>query len=228
MTPPESPESQRAMRKWKLDSTARNADEAREVVLRAVAEKRRKPPKSMRTPEGKLAMREEIAPLRTRPTGEIPPVVNGEIWTEARKRSFLFYIASGGLLTEWCKAAGVGDHAPYCLAKKDPEFAADFDEARALRIDVLAEEALSIATQPRFTEELIETTAADGSVVSAVKRYDNVYARKLAFSARMDLLKKWAPDRYGEVLKTAMSDDRASQILAARKRIQAADVDKKE
>ena len=55
----------------------------------------------------------------------------------------------------------------------------------------------------------------------AVKRYDNVYARKLAFQSRQWLLAKLAPEKYGEKPQTGDTDSRAARILAARKRLAA-------
>ena len=48
-----------------------------------------------------------------------------------------------------------------------------------------------------------KTYDKDGNVLSrAVKRSDAVYARKLAFQARLQLLAKWAPNKYGCSAKT--------------------------
>lgn len=198
---------------------AKDAQEAEKELQRIVSERRKKPVKEQREWGGRLEMKEQVMPLHTKPTGPIPVSADGS-WTLSRKACLLEFIANGGLISDWCKKAKVGPGSVARLARKDPDFAKALDEAKSLRNDVLAEEALEIATTPKVVEEVIETTAADGSVVRAVKRYDNVYARKLAFNARLELLKKWAPEKYGDTLKVAMNDNRAQAILSARKRLQ--------
>lgn len=213
------------MRIRKVITGAQNAEEAEKALKRIVNERRKKPVKEQREWGGRLEMKEAVMPLHTRPTGPIPVSDSGQ-WTVSRRACLLEFISNGGLISDWCKKAKVGAGAVARLARKDPEFAKALEEAKSLRNDVLAEEALEIATCPKFVEEVIETTAADGSVVRAVKRFDNVYARKLAFNARLELLKKWAPDKYGDTLKVAMNDSRAQAILSARKRLQGRPDDK--
>ena len=48
---------------------------------------------------------------------------------------------------------------------------------------------------------------------------DNTYARKLAFQARMQLLEKWAPEKYGPNAKAEVSGGMAEKLRAARDRI---------
>ena len=90
-------------------------------------------------------------------------------------------------------------------------------------MDALADEALLIASTPMDTEEVAETTLADGGKVVVRKKGDNTYARKLAFYSRVELLKKWAPDRYGEKISVDVTDKRAAAILAARRKLQGLD-----
>lgn len=207
------------LRVRKVITGAKNAEEAQKALNRIVAERRKKPAKEQREWGGRLEMKEQVMPLHTRPTGPIPVSPDGT-WTVSRRACLLEFVANGGLISDWCKKAKVGAGSVAKLARKDPDFAKALEEAKSLRNDVLAEEALEIATTPKVVEEVIETTAADGSVVRAVKRYDNVYARKLAFNSRLELLKKWAPEKYGDTLKVAMNDNRAQAILSARKRLQ--------
>ena len=111
----------------------------------------------------------------------------------------------------------------YSRKKRDPAFAARYDEARAAGMDAIADEALLIASTPTVTEEVAETILSDGKTVTVKKRGDNTYARKLAFYARFELLKKWAPERYGEKISVDVTDKRAAGILAARRRLQGLD-----
>ena len=74
-----------------------------------------------------------------------------------------------------------------------------------------------------FQNEEIISYDKDGNVISrAVKRFDAVYARKLAFQARLQLLAKWAPNKYGEKPVIDTNESRASKILEARRRIASA------
>lgn len=196
-------------------------EDPRAVVLRAATERRKKPTREQRENGGRLEMKEEVAPLHTRPMDPIPPKSEGAVtvWNPERIAHFLAYIASGGLVIDWCKKAGVDRGVVTALAKRDQAFADAYEVAKQERIEVLAEEALQIASTPSKVQEEIVTTHPDGSSTKAVKTFDNTYARKLAFGARMDLLAKWAPDRYGPGVKPDSVSSQAAAILKARRRL---------
>lgn len=91
---------------------------------------------------------------------------------------------------------------------------------RTVGADAIAEEALRIASEPLITEESIVTYDKNDDVITrCVKRADNVYARKLAFQARMQMLQKWCPERYGENVKPEATDTMAERLRKARARI---------
>ena len=132
------------------------------------------------------------------------------------------YIAAGGTLTTYCAKT----HLPYKrlwnLLNRDPEIKRRYQEARRTSVDAIADEALRIASEPAWQDDVVETYDEEGKMRQrAVKRYDNVYARKLAFQSRQWLLSKIAPEKYGEKPQTGDTDSRAARILAARKRLAA-------
>ncbi len=184
----------------------------------------KKPPKAKRaTWEQKVHMSEAIAPLFTKPITEVPPAIVGEKWSPEREEHLFAFLMQGGIIRVWLNMAGLSYNDIYHRRKKDPSFAARYDEARAVGMDALADEALLIASSPITCEEVAETELADGKRVVVRKRGDNTYARKLAFYARVELLKKWAPERYGDKISVDVTDKRAAGILAARRRLQGLD-----
>lgn len=132
------------------------------------------------------------------------------------------FVASGGSLSEFARRAGVSRGAVERVIRRIEGAAERVATARRTSgADALAEEALRIATEPMIVEESIETfDSKDELVTRSVKRADNVYARKLAFQARMQLLQKWCPERYGENVKPDVSDTMADRLRKARERIQ--------
>ncbi len=131
------------------------------------------------------------------------------------------FVEAGGTQTEFCRRAGISSYKLGRALDATPGGRERFDTARRTTgADALAEEALRIATEPLMTEESIETYDKDDELVSrSVKRADNVYARKLAYQARMTLLQKWAPERYGENVKPAVGDGMAERLRKARDRL---------
>ena len=86
----------------------------------------------------------------------------------------------------------------------------------------LADRALEIAHKPFITVDEVVTTLADGRQVTVTKTADNVFARKLAVQATIDILKRRAPDRYGDAVKVEVADSRAQAIIDARRRLREA------
>lgn len=200
--------------------TARSAEEAARY-----AAGRKKPQKKDRaTYEQRKHMSEEIAPLYTRPAEPVPPPASShEKWSPERDEHLFAFLTQGGIIRVWLDMAGLTYSDIYARKKRDSAFAAKYDEARSLGMDAIADEALLIASTPAVTEEVAETTLSDGKTITVKKRGDNTYARKLAFYARFELLKKWAPERYGEKISVDVTDKRAAGILAARRRLQGLD-----
>lgn len=184
----------------------------------------KKPPKSSRdTWERRCALSEKVKPLYTKPVTSVPEVPVGLKWSAERDEHLFDFLMQGGIIRVWLDMAGLTYSDINRRKKKDPAFAAKYDEARSLGMDALADEALLIASTPMETEEVAETTLADGGKVVVRKKGDNTYARKLAFYSRVELLKKWAPDRYGEKISVDVTDKRAAAILAARRKLQGLD-----
>ena len=99
-----------------------------------------------------------------------------------------------------------------------------YDRAREESYDAIAEEALLLASDPVEMEEVYENYDAEGNLVNrAVKKGDATYARKLAVQTRLELLKKWAPDRYGEKVTVKTDVSLSARILAARRRVSETD-----
>ena len=95
----------------------------------------------------------------------------------------------------------------------------EYEAAQKAAADALAERAVDAAACRNEAEETVETTYSDGSVVSAVKRFDNVQRSKVASEQLWKMAACRDPSRYGT---KAGADDSASvmsEIIAARKRI---------
>ncbi|MGN1209542.1 MAG: hypothetical protein ACI4SV_04500, partial [Duodenibacillus sp.] len=77
-----------------------------------------------------------------------------------------------------------------------------------------------IATEPVMVEDVYESYDGNGNLIRRdIKRADATYARKLAVSTRTEIIRKWAPDRYGEKIEVKTDSSMAAKILAARKRL---------
>lgn len=130
------------------------------------------------------------------------------------------YLAQGGMMLLFAKRVGLGRCTISSWCAKDPEWKAAVAKAREQGVDALAEEALAMATDPLMVEDVYERFDNEGNLLSRdVKKGDAVYARKLAVSTRLDLLKKWAPEKYGDKVEAKTDSSLASRILAARQRV---------
>lgn len=106
-------------------------------------------------------------------------------------------IAEGTPLRVICRRADMPAwRTVYQWLDRHPEFQARFARARELGFDAIAEEALEIANTPTIGE--IEIIGPDGRTV---RREDMLGHRKLQVEARLKLLAKWAPKKYGEKLE---------------------------
>lgn len=86
--------------------------------------------------------------------------------------------------------------------------------------DAIAEDALTIASTPVPVEEITEAYDKNGNLQGRyVKKGDNVLSRKLAYQARMELLAKWNPEKYGNKVEVKTTGDMATAIAGARKRL---------
>lgn len=55
-------------------------------------------------------------------------------WTNRKRAIFLDHYAATGNASEACRAAGMSEGAAYRLRRRDPEFAAQYDEAHAISL----------------------------------------------------------------------------------------------
>ena len=132
-------------------------------------------------------------------------------------------VSQGVPLSRVATALGVTRHTlrSWVMA---PGWRERYDRAREESYDAIAEEALLLASDPVEMEEVYENYDAQGNLVNrAVKKGDATYARKLAVQTRLELLKKWAPDRYGEKVTVKTDVSLSARILAARRRVSGED-----
>lgn len=182
--------------------------------------KPRKHPNGRGKKNNELAIKEvfrQMDDLRPQPPAEIK---YGDIGTQAFRDSVIAWVEAGGTITEFCKRASISKTQLYRSMKEEEGFHERLANARLAGYDSMAEEALRIASEPSMQAEEVITYDKDGNVLSrAVKRSDAVYARKLAFQARLQLLAKWAPNKYGEKVVQEDNESRATKILEARRRV---------
>lgn len=132
------------------------------------------------------------------------------------------FVAQGGTLTRFATATGVTRTRLWKFIK-EPGVKERYEQAKQIGVDAIAEEALQIASEPVYLEDTYESYDGNGNLVRRdVKTGDAAYARKLAFTARLELLKRWAPEKYGDKVDVQTTDSMAAKILAARKRIMGA------
>ena len=121
--------------------------------------------------------------------------------TEAVVEELLAWIEDGKTLRAFCRQPGKPRHAAvYEWLASDVAFSRRFARAREVGFDAIAEEALEIADTQIVGE--IEKVGPDGTTIT---REDMLGHRKLQVEARLKLLAKWDPKRYGEKVDVAHS-----------------------
>ena len=141
----------------------------------------------------------------------------GKPWDLRTLRAIIAFVKGGGTVVAAAPFFGCGAQAIYDALSK-AGLTAEMDEARRVAADALVEQALHVASEPQMTEETTTVDTGEKQVVTT-RRFDNVYARKLAYEARMKIASKWAPDRYGDKLEVKTDVSTASAIAAARRRL---------
>lgn len=129
-------------------------------------------------------------------------------------------LTAGTPLTLICKPDDMpGVRTVYDWMEADDDFAADIARAREAGFDAIAQEILDIIdAEP---ERIIITTGEDRSE----SRYDSAAVQWAArrVDARLKLLAKWDPKRYGDMVKHANADggniDLAAAISAGNARV---------
>lgn len=110
-------------------------------------------------------------------------------------------IAKGETLTSICRDSHMPERETvYLWRESDEQFNSRFARAREIGFDALAEQVLEISDTPVIGVSTEQELDADGNQigVAKVKREDALGHRKLQAWARMQLLAKWDPKRYGD------------------------------
>ena len=114
-------------------------------------------------------------------------------------------ISDGIPLRQLCRAHGLGVRTWYNWTQADAELAARFAQAREDGFDAIAEDVLQIADTPALgVIEVEKPVLVDGKQVATVKetRHEDMLGhRKLQIYARLQLLAKWDPKRYGDKIE---------------------------
>lgn len=142
-----------------------------------------------------------------RPTIRTPLIVD----------TILSRIAEGETLAQICREDGMPARRTfYDWLDDDAELSARFARAREAGFDAIADEALEIADDGRrdYSED------KDGRLVVD---HDHISRSRLRVEARMKLLAKWAPKRYGDKLELAGDPERPLQHSVVERRIVRAD-----
>ena len=171
----------------------------------------KKPPKNSRaTWEQRCALSEKVKPLYTKPVTSVPEVPVGFKWSAERDEHLFDFLMQGGIIRVWLDMAGLTYSDINRRKKKDPTFAAKYDEARSLGMDALADEALLIASTPMDTEEVAETTLADGGKVVVRKKATILTLESSPFTV------EWSSSRSGRRTVTARKSLLMSQTKEPR------------
>ena len=149
-----------------------------------------------------------------------PPVTTTEMTPiyESLLPEFLMSLRNGVSVTKFARANGVtaGQLRSWVWRHHRDEYEA----AQREGADLLAEMAVEVASNSNMVEETVETTFADGSTTTAVKRFDNTQRSKLAVEGLWKLAAAKDPEKYGNKPVSSESSSIASEIIAARKRVQ--------
>lgn len=114
-------------------------------------------------------------------------------------------VASGGNVSRACQAIDVARLTAYRWREEDPDFAADWDKAKAAGLDALEDEAIR-----RAFEGIDKPIVHQGFITDTVKEYSDTLA--------IFLLKGGKPEKYKDRVEHSGQVDIAARIVAARKR----------
>lgn len=111
-------------------------------------------------------------------------------------------ISEGEPLRAICREEGMPTwRTVYLWREEDKEFDTLIARARHIGFDAIAEDVLLIADTPEIGEIITEKESG-----REVRREDMLGHRKLKIDARLKLLAKWDPKRYGERVDIVSSD----------------------
>lgn len=138
--------------------------------------------------------------------------------------SFIDAISKGVLEGRFAMIAGV-NRAVLRQLCRDLGLYKQYREAVKEGYDAIAEDALTIASTPVEVEEVVESYDKEGNLIRKdIRKSDNVQSRKLAYEARVTLLGKWNPEKYGNKVEVKTDVNTANAIMNARKRLDPVEV----
>lgn len=111
-------------------------------------------------------------------------------------------VSCGQTLAQICRDLDISRLDVYRWINDDKDFAEQMEAARAAGYDALADEALAIADDDQF------------DMVDGKRNKEWVQRSKLKFEARMKLLSKWHPKRYGDKIEVTATNRTAVQQLS--------------
>ena len=121
-------------------------------------------------------------------------MTTGSTFTQAIADDICERIAEGETLSEICRSPGMPKRRTvYDWLRSNIEFAKAMDIARDVGADAIADEALRIADTPKMGAR--RERSEDGY---KVVREDMLGHRRLQVDARIKLLAKWHPKKYGD------------------------------
>lgn len=126
--------------------------------------------------------------------------MNGNPITEEMRQDALKRLSCGETLTSICKTPGYPMRSYFVVHfGLRPEWKTAYQQARDDGFDAIAEECMAIADD----SSLDYVADKDGN---PVLDREHVQRSKLRIWTRLELLKKWDPKRYGELLKLGGDD----------------------
>lgn len=123
------------------------------------------------------------------------------IKTPEKERAFLSALAETCNVTEACKLSGVGRATAYAWRVTDPDFAIEWEKAKAIGAEALEDEAMR-----RARVGVDEPVFHLGEVCGTVRKYSDTLA--------IFLLKGAMPDKYRENSKLELSGNLALNTLS--------------
>ena len=116
------------------------------------------------------------------------------------------WIEQGKPMAEWCRLPGkVTRRTVHLWREKDEAFATRFARARDDGYDEIADDCLAIADDG--SNDWMERTGKDGESLGWQVNGEHVQRSRLRVDARLKLLAKWCPKKYGD--KLAVGGDAA-------------------
>lgn len=122
-------------------------------------------------------------------------------------------LSEGEPLRHICKDKKIPWRTVFSWIERNPEFAKQYQKARDLGMDAIAEETLEIANTPLTGEETETVTDSRLGTTEKIKRSDMLGHRKLQIWTRLQLLARWNPKKYGDKVTHLGDGDAPIQLL---------------